>query len=288
VPLQCGIQPRRPSRRSFDHNLAGHLSSGREIGPQIEPWSIDACMNDATKAIVNQISKIDLSGNIVPMSWFAHVTHNGRPQLAAIIILSEIVFWYRWRENRDERTGRVVGYEVRFAGDKFCRSLKSWAEMLGLTVKQVRTAIETLKELGLVTVELRPTPGAPTAWPSTFIEPVPALIARITYSNWRRSASTKPRALQGTGTPKTAVNPVPYRARAVPSGARNPVPYRAPFGEPEREAQGEPPAARVPRVEERAPEPTARFGLQTVGAVMKRLEVKWQQGENRGDAASIR
>lgn len=60
---------------------------------------------------VSEMASITISGNIVPPQWFKTITfENGKPDTNAILILSDIVYWHRPTEVRDERSGAVVGY----------------------------------------------------------------------------------------------------------------------------------------------------------------------------------
>lgn len=52
------------------------------------------------------------------MEWFSRITFdNGRPDTNAILILSDIVYWYRPTVIRDERTGMVTGYRKKLKAD---------------------------------------------------------------------------------------------------------------------------------------------------------------------------
>ena len=44
------------------------------------------------------------------MTWLKNIlTEKGKPYLLAIMILADLVYWYRPSEIRDEGTGEVVG-----------------------------------------------------------------------------------------------------------------------------------------------------------------------------------
>lgn len=46
--------------------------------------------------IVDEVGRINISGNIIPMVWFQAIRYpNGKPNVNAIIILADIVYWYR-------------------------------------------------------------------------------------------------------------------------------------------------------------------------------------------------
>ena len=77
--------------------------------------------------IVDQMKDLNITGNIIPMSWFKTFSaprktdkkngFSGKIKLLAINILADIVYWYRPVEVRDEKTGFVIGYKKKFKSD---------------------------------------------------------------------------------------------------------------------------------------------------------------------------
>lgn len=64
---------------------------------------------------VDQMSRLHISGNIIPVTWFKTIRKaTGKPNLNAIIILADIVYWYRPVEIRDELTGELIGLRKNF------------------------------------------------------------------------------------------------------------------------------------------------------------------------------
>ena len=52
---------------------------------------------------VDQISGMEITGNVIPPAWYRTIRkETGKPYLNAIIILSDIVYWYRAIEVRDK------------------------------------------------------------------------------------------------------------------------------------------------------------------------------------------
>lgn len=81
---------------------------------------------------VMAIGQINISGNVTPATWWKYIRlPSGRPDATAIALLSEIVYWYRPTEVRDEHTGALLGYRKRFQGDKLQRSYQAFAEQFG-------------------------------------------------------------------------------------------------------------------------------------------------------------
>lgn len=100
---------------------------------------------------VDEIGEINFSGNITPQIWYKTVvTEKGKPHYLAISILSDIVYWYRPAEIRDENTGRVIGWKKRFRDDLLQRSYEQFAEMYGESKKTITRAILVLEDLGVV------------------------------------------------------------------------------------------------------------------------------------------
>ncbi|WP_434577153.1 hypothetical protein [Thermoanaerobacterium thermosaccharolyticum] len=136
---------------------------------------------------VEEIGKINFEGNIIPANWYKHITFSsGKPNLNAIIILAEIVYWYRPTIIRDPATGEIKGYKTKFNADKLQRSYQSFADQFGISKRQAQDAIKLLRDLGLITLEFRtitmPTSGLKLT-NVMFIEPVPERIEEITYNN---------------------------------------------------------------------------------------------------------
>lgn len=105
---------------------------------------------------VFEVYKMNIIGNVIPHLWYKRVTFaNGKPHLSAIIVLAEIVYWYRPIEVKDEATGQVIGLQKRFAADKLQKSYDALAEQFGLGKEEMRNACERLKEMGVIDLEFR-------------------------------------------------------------------------------------------------------------------------------------
>ena len=105
---------------------------------------------------VDRLADIQLTGNIIPHSWYKSITFkNGKPDSVAITVLSEIVYWYRPKEIFDETSGEVTGYRKKFKYDKLQLSYQQLADKFGYTKTQIKSAITTLCDLGIVQKELR-------------------------------------------------------------------------------------------------------------------------------------
>ena len=113
-------------------------------------------MNIEATSEVLEVGEISFVGNIIPHAWYQHIRYpNGLPHLPAIIILSDIAYWYRPQYVRDEHTGHIIAVRKKFAGDKLRRNYKSFAQY-GLTEKQAREALYFLRdEIQAITTEVR-------------------------------------------------------------------------------------------------------------------------------------
>lgn len=171
-------------------------------------------MSTATKT-VQEIGLMSFSGNVIPHTWYQHITktteHSAgkagvklieRPYLEAIVILSDIVYWYRPQIVRDEKTGQVVSINKRFAADKLQRSYQQLADMFGLGKDQARAAVKHLEKSGLITTEFRTLVVRGVKLSNVlYIEPVPTAIARINtpislQTDTPRSTEAHPPCLQ--------------------------------------------------------------------------------------------
>ena len=132
---------------------------------------------------VETISRLHLEGNIIPHTWYQNITLSGRPDVIAITILADIVYWYRWRELRDEGGGQVIGYARRFKADRLQRSYSAFADLYGFTKRQVQDAVYRLVSAGLVVRELRTVTMESGAkiFNVVYLAPVASAIDAITY-----------------------------------------------------------------------------------------------------------
>jgi hypothetical protein len=105
---------------------------------------------------VKQISKINFSGNIIPAPWLKAIKlPHGAPDMTAIVILSEIVYWYRDSPVRDETTGKEVCRKKKFSADMLQRSYESLSKLFGFKKSTVQSAIKNLRNHGLIRTEFR-------------------------------------------------------------------------------------------------------------------------------------
>lgn len=97
-------------------------------------------------------------GNIIDHSWY-HIIKKKTPKSQrtdsnAIILLSDIVYWYKPIHKIDEDSG-VHSIHKKFKADILQRSYHELENQFGFTKDQSRSAIETLESLGIIEREFR-------------------------------------------------------------------------------------------------------------------------------------
>lgn len=100
---------------------------------------------------VDRLSRLQITGNVIPSAWYRTIRKDtGKPYLNAIVILSDIVYWYRAAEVRDEGSGQLVGYRKRFKADLLQRSYQQMADQFGITKRDATNAVVELEKLGVI------------------------------------------------------------------------------------------------------------------------------------------
>lgn len=142
-------------------------------------------------AIVDAVGRIGITGNVIPNSWYSAITRpNGKPYLNAIVILAEIVYWYRPTETRDEATGRTVEVKAKFKGDMLQRSYGSFAEQFGISKREATNALSALEEMGIVRRHLRNIyVRGMTLSNVLFVELVPERLMEVTHQEGAATTS---------------------------------------------------------------------------------------------------
>ena len=101
--------------------------------------------------IVDRMCRLQFTGNVIPAAWYRTIIRdNGKPNLTAIIILSDVVYWYRPVEIRDELTGQLCGFKKKFKADILQRNYQQLADQFGITKRDATNAVVELEKLGVV------------------------------------------------------------------------------------------------------------------------------------------
>ena len=137
-------------------------------------------------------SGINLEGNIIPRNWYFVIRlPSGKPDLVAMALLAEIVYWHRPVEVRDEETGELLYLKKKFQRDKFCSPVSFYVDKLGLTPDQVRKGLNRLEQAGLIEREYRDlTVNGAKVHNMMFVTPVAERILAITQAKPASSAKT--------------------------------------------------------------------------------------------------
>lgn len=139
-------------------------------------------MKGSGNEIVDMVGRISITGNIIPQIWYKTITHpSGKPYLEAIVILSDIVYWYRPTEVRDERTGEFIAYRKRFKADLLQRSYADLAQQFGISKREATNAVVALEKIGVVRRHLRTIDVNGTKMANVlFLELVPKALLALT------------------------------------------------------------------------------------------------------------
>lgn len=135
-----------------------------------------------TKNIVLEMKNLNIEGNVIDNGWIENLRYdNGKPNMNAIMILSEIVYWYKPTLVRDEITGEVKGYKKKFKADKLQKSYEALGDRIGITKRQAKACCDFLKKKGLITVEFRRVTVNGRMYNNVmFVEPVVENLKKIT------------------------------------------------------------------------------------------------------------
>ena len=151
------------------------------------------------------MGRLNLSGNITPAIWYSKILmpqsrkKSGvskrkpvlpKPDHVAVTILSEICWWYRPQEVRDEQDNRV-GWERKFHADILQLSPKQLSKKFGFSAKQCQRALARLEALGLIKRKLRDVPTAGgTLGNICFIRLFPVAVGAITWPTGHDDSAT--------------------------------------------------------------------------------------------------
>lgn len=163
---------------------------------------------------VLQIGQINFRGNVIDHGWFKTLTlGNGKPNIVAITILGEIVYWYKPTEVRSEESSQVQ-YKQKFKADTLQKSYQQLADSFGFTKRQVKEACDFLKERGLIKIEFRTILVNGTRCNNVmYVEPVPEMIQKISIMYWGNGS---PPTLK-SNSPITLESKSVLHSKAIPS-----------------------------------------------------------------------
>ena len=74
-------------------------------------------MSISGNAIVDEISNMRI--NSIPEAWYRTVRQGKQPNALAILVLWDLLYWYKWTEIRDESSGLFLIVVLRKSAGKF-------------------------------------------------------------------------------------------------------------------------------------------------------------------------
>lgn len=175
---------------------------------------------------VEQFQQFRMDGNIVPHAWYQSprlALKNGKPNLVAITLLADVIYWYRPMEIRDEASGAHLGYRQKFTADKLQKNYRKWGDGFGFTLRQVEDAMAFLKASGVITVERRNVVTEMGTFPNcAFIEPVFTAIQEITYPPDEKENREKMSPINDKRSPVKKGDPSRCSGRTSPVSSQSP------------------------------------------------------------------
>lgn len=119
-------------------------------------------------SIVDEVGQMHFSGNVIPEAWYQTITdEKGKVQMPAILILSEIVYWYRPSEIRNEEDGSTI-FKKRFHDDYLQLSYERISAKFNISKRNAKDYVVFLEKLGVIPNVL-------------YIELIPERLKELTY-----------------------------------------------------------------------------------------------------------
>lgn len=155
-------------------------------------------------------------GILIPHAWFSQVlTKSGAPDMTAIILLSEIVYWHRLMPVYEKN--ELIGYKKKFEGNKLQKQTKDFAKKFGWSSKTINEALNRLVELQLITREFKDVHLENyVAQERQYIDIVPQNLIKITFeaevvlTKCNDETFTPPKPFVYTPINKTFTPPKPF------------------------------------------------------------------------------
>lgn len=100
---------------------------------------------------VDKLYGSPISGNLVPSVWCHKILgENGKPNMNAIMILAEIVYWYRPKAEKNEGEQNVIQLKKKFKADLLQLSYRKIMNKFNLSKDQCKRALDLLENMGLI------------------------------------------------------------------------------------------------------------------------------------------
>jgi uncharacterized phage protein (TIGR02220 family) len=131
---------------------------------------------------IKEIGGINFTGDVICPIWYQRITKpNGKPHLLAILILSNIITWYKPVPTISEKTGLPGEPKAKFKGDTLQRSYEQYAQLYAVSKERVKEAFGALVSMGLITREFQVSGPEDNPKQIMLIAPDPEAIREITH-----------------------------------------------------------------------------------------------------------
>lgn len=110
-------------------------------------------------SLVRQFGTIHLTGDTVPPEFFAAIKlPSGKPDIKAILILCNLIYWFRPIRPRDPNTDKPLAWRQKFKGIRLQRDYEFWESKFGFTKRECKEACARLKNGGWIGQQNEPNP----------------------------------------------------------------------------------------------------------------------------------
>ena len=100
---------------------------------------------------IDKLYEADITGNLIPSTWCHKITgSNGKPNMNAIMILAEILYWHRPKVEYVKGDPENIHLLKRFKADLLQLSYGKLEQKFNLTKDQCRRALDLLEDQGLI------------------------------------------------------------------------------------------------------------------------------------------
>ena len=153
-------------------------------------------------AKVDKMAEMNFVGNIIPRNWYHTIVKDtGKPYLTAIIILADVVYWYRPTEIFDTTNNSVKGYKKKFESDLLMRSYEQLSRMYGISKREATDAVVFLEKLGAIKRVFRTIKTENTTMNNVlFIDVDPDCIKKLTFGEENEDNDLRDTCHANTGT----------------------------------------------------------------------------------------
>jgi len=118
--------------------------------------------------LVSLFGSLHIAGDVVPTELFLAIrfpvkdddkdAKTGKPDTVAILILSNLIYWFRPIRPRDSKNDRPLPWRQKFKGEWLARDYEFWVEKFGFTTRQCKEAVARLKAGEWIEYKQQPKP----------------------------------------------------------------------------------------------------------------------------------